>query len=118
MKTALRLFVVLALTAMLSGCIIYASPDPSETVFMHPGEIQLFLVVAAKPPYPSDTTLFYEWYLDDEFTGEYDNSYFYMPKIGDIGEHEILCVVEVCKDETGQVIWTDSRKWDVEVEVW
>jgi len=117
MKGTLRLFVLLTLATALSGCIMSTSPDPSEKITMHPLNIETFLVIASKAPYPSNTTLSYEWYVDDEWTGNSSCSFIYIPRIRDIGDHVIQCRVEVRKYVDGgyEVIWSDFRKWDVEV---
>lgn len=117
MKKMKMFFILMLVGVVLSGCIIYVSPDPEETLTLSPGEVQLFLTVGTKAPFLGNSTLYYEWFVDNVLVETDSPSFFYSPGILDLGQHTIKCIVEVRNDKTDLLLWSDTVEWSVNVQI-
>lgn len=115
----LHRLILVGLLLALSGCIVTASPDPNTTIHLERYGSQAFLITATKAPFPSNTSIVYKWYVNDDYTGtanafftftawpEYFDSTIEIKGSDEIWQHTA----------SGDVlISTDSRSWTVEVE--
>lgn len=105
----------IGLLLLLSGCIISTSPK-DDTFSLKVGNPQTFLVTAIKSPYPSNSTLVYQWFVDEEWRVN-NASFIYLPLLGDLGTHHIKCRVLILDDDTGLPLSSQSHTWTVTVEL-
>ncbi|MCD6571538.1 MAG: hypothetical protein J7L53_12625 [Deltaproteobacteria bacterium] len=119
MKGAVKLSVIVVLLATLSGCIISAVPDPDETIYLDRLKSQVFLVIATNIPYPSNTSMVFNWYVDDELKDTANPVYLFTAWPEYFGKTVgIECVVEVWQHNPSgdDLLWSGSRTWTVVVD--
>jgi hypothetical protein len=102
------------LPLMISGCIVGSYPE-EDSLSLSPSDGQMFLVTAAKPIFPSNSSIHYDWFIDGVLKTD-NPSMYYSPAVSDVGNTvSIICNVIITDDKYDTIISSENRKWEVTV---